>query len=629
MTRAFVGMLALMIANTTLAEVPEVDDFRRVPQYPDPVEGASATLGADQSDGRLILWDGDTIYRQEEDAGAPGALFEAIATGYLGEPSFVDLSSDDDEAVLGSGVDGIVYWIDISSPDDYEVGAEILVPTHASGVLLSDNLLLLDRAKDDLSGAELVVVDLDATGDTRGVGAAIISKPLASGTAALYVDSKRSTLYAMDSTTRELRSFSVSAIRDAFEELITLDWEIDGTPIGVAGDFLNGGVGGINEDGELIIGGSTGEAMSGGIQYVMPGDPPEILAVLDPAATAPPYIVMFNTDLDQLIAIDATTDPPDVYATELAVPPILPETPCDDFVEIDAALTVFIDTYANGASDINGDGIPESAIFEMVELISCQSATKTLVLASNMAYDTNLLAIADEASYEELEEVASVIAILMQTGVAMQDMVRALLQDAGITLTETYEVLTCTDEDTCFPEFVEDPDPQLRGTETSVEEYTTEGDPDFDGFTNLEEYNNVVAMGGTDLDFAIAAVSDELDGTDGLSAGEGGSCFIATAAYGTPLAGEIDTLRSLRDRHLLTTVTGAAFVDIYYRLSPSIADRIADDRTLMSMTRAAIAPLPVLVVTFERHADALLVLMIFSCAAVSLRARRRSRDRHG
>ena len=66
-------------------------------------------------------------------------------------------------------------------------------------------------------------------------------------------------------------------------------------------------------------------------------------------------------------------------------------------------------------------------------------------------------------------------------------------------------------------------------------------------------------------------------------------CFIATAAYGTPLAEEIDTLRSFRDTRLLTNPLGATFVDTYYRLSPPLADYIASHEFAKSIVRASLA----------------------------------------
>ena len=59
--------------------------------------------------------------------------------------------------------------------------------------------------------------------------------------------------------------------------------------------------------------------------------------------------------------------------------------------------------------------------------------------------------------------------------------------------------------------------------------------------------------------------------------GGGGSnpCLIATAAYGTPLAGQLDGLRAFRDNRLLGNPAGAALTDAYYRLSLPIAERIS------------------------------------------------------
>ena len=68
-------------------------------------------------------------------------------------------------------------------------------------------------------------------------------------------------------------------------------------------------------------------------------------------------------------------------------------------------------------------------------------------------------------------------------------------------------------------------------------------------------------------------------------------CFIATAAYGTPLHPHLDILRDFRDQYLMPSKFGRWLVECYYRYSPSAADFIAKHKTLQVVVRASLLPL--------------------------------------
>jgi hypothetical protein len=73
--------------------------------------------------------------------------------------------------------------------------------------------------------------------------------------------------------------------------------------------------------------------------------------------------------------------------------------------------------------------------------------------------------------------------------------------------------------------------------------------------------------------------------TANFVAAPSGGCFIATAAYGTPSAEQIDVLREFRDIVLLESIPGSLFVSLYYQFSPPVADFIAGNQLLRTVVR--------------------------------------------
>ena len=70
-----------------------------------------------------------------------------------------------------------------------------------------------------------------------------------------------------------------------------------------------------------------------------------------------------------------------------------------------------------------------------------------------------------------------------------------------------------------------------------------------------------------------------------------GGCFIATAAYGSPLHPHIDILRKFRDKHLMTNRIGRTIVNFYYKYSPPIANFISKHKLLKIAVRIRLRPL--------------------------------------
>jgi hypothetical protein len=99
------------------------------------------------------------------------------------------------------------------------------------------------------------------------------------------------------------------------------------------------------------------------------------------------------------------------------------------------------------------------------------------------------------------------------------------------------------------------------------------------------------------------------------------NCFIATAAYGSPLEKHVKTLRQFRDAVLLKFDLGKLFVRTYYKLSPPVAQVISESPVLRAASQVALFPVwafaassaligfwPSLVILFCLLASALIVL---------------------
>jgi nitrous oxidase accessory protein NosD len=110
-----------------------------------------------------------------------------------------------------------------------------------------------------------------------------------------------------------------------------------------------------------------------------------------------------------------------------------------------------------------------------------------------------------------------------------------------------------------------------------------------EGFYHFDNWTGDV---GTIADVNSAATTITMNGdysiTANFSFGPFGWCFIATAAYGTDTAKEIDILREFRDTVLLPNSLGAEFVSLYYKISPPIANFISQHEVLRTAVRVGL-----------------------------------------
>jgi len=105
----------------------------------------------------------------------------------------------------------------------------------------------------------------------------------------------------------------------------------------------------------------------------------------------------------------------------------------------------------------------------------------------------------------------------------------------------------------------------------------------------------VTFVGNPTVASSVKVIATDGSATDTLTIPVNGGCLIATAAYGSPLAAEVQMLREIRDTQLLQTESGTSFMQnfnaFYYTFSPTVAQWERDYPVFKEMVKTTITPL--------------------------------------
>ena len=138
-----------------------------------------------------------------------------------------------------------------------------------------------------------------------------------------------------------------------------------------------------------------------------------------------------------------------------------------------------------------------------------------------------------------------------------------------------------------------------------------------------------LSKGSTALEIQNATLNDEygnviipetLNGTINVTEAPPSPCFIATAAYGTPLHEDINVLRKFRNEVLSTNTPGKALVETYYLTSPPIANALAANNELRASVRVLLlTPLVYFAgITLNGGLFALIIALLAGAIAISI-----------
>jgi len=113
----------------------------------------------------------------------------------------------------------------------------------------------------------------------------------------------------------------------------------------------------------------------------------------------------------------------------------------------------------------------------------------------------------------------------------------------------------------------------------------------------VDNFNNDLPKFQESLDSfrILSQESPIMTPSEDKSSEEGGGCLIATAAYGSEMAPQVQMLREIRDNQLMNTESGTAFMgafnNVYYSFSPVIADYERENPYFKEAVKIAIAPM--------------------------------------
>jgi len=128
-----------------------------------------------------------------------------------------------------------------------------------------------------------------------------------------------------------------------------------------------------------------------------------------------------------------------------------------------------------------------------------------------------------------------------------------------------------------------------KGTSGNYAEIATLGQ-------NVTSYSDILSEWGT-YSYRVRAYNTQGNSSYSNEAtprwfveGDDGKCFIATAAFGSPLGRHVQVLRDFRDRYLLGNSIGKTLVSLYYRFGPFMADIIVKNGALRAAARVCLYP---------------------------------------